>query len=112
MQPSIITSEIPGLKHFTVRGEILLNTKPRITIHQLLAGGRTAEALERLQEHILDHAPRWRQSILLLRASWARLEQEIRQDLASGEEAERRLHLFHSDLATANKIVRREKNII
>lgn len=59
-------------------------------IHQLLAAGRTADALERLQEHIQDKAPKWRQPILLLRASWAQLEKERRQGIISGEEAERR----------------------
>ena len=67
-----------------------LKKQTMTTIHDLLAGGRTAEALEQLQEHIQSHAPKWRQTVLLLRASWAQLEQEIRQGLVSGEEAERR----------------------
>ncbi|MCO6478120.1 MAG: hypothetical protein J5I94_15930 [Phaeodactylibacter sp.] len=67
------------------------------SIQDLLAKGETARALAQLQEHIFRKAPKWRQPVLLLRASWAQLEKERLQGIINQEQAE----LHHTSINAA-----------
>ncbi len=58
-------------------------------LRNFLASARTVEALEQLSAWAQTQSPVWRQAALLLQASWANNEQQVRQGLLSNEEAER-----------------------